>query len=286
MVIFHEAPVILIHPPEFRDGVGYPLSGIAQLIQSAFDVLSADKKAEVMSLTAHYTAAEKASSNRDELVPIFRSNAYNSGKQIGLYPKIARINHACRPNTSYFWNARLGKQVVYASRRIEEGEELSISYIPLLHTYEDREKRLDQYGFKCTCDACALEKDEKDTSDQRRKDIRQAFSDFNAHLTLSIPQSKSGKKRAQEKADASVQLIKIVEEEELADYYAQIYRIAAISHAKVEAWPPAAQFALKSYQIYLMADEQSEQTIEMQMLTSSFIDSWNNDLRNKAMRKD
>jgi hypothetical protein len=286
-VIFCEAPVILIHPPEFRDGVGYPLSGISQQVRREFNALPLDKKSEVLGLTAHYTSTEIEQEREDDdnLVPIFRSNAYNSGAQIGLYPKIARINHDCRPNTSYFWSQRLGKLVVHASRRIEEGEELSTSYIPLLHTHEDREKRLDQYGFKCGCVACALDKAEKMASDQRRIDIRRAFSVLNPHLTLNIPQSKSGKQKAHDRAESSLQLIKIVEEEGLADYYAQIYRIAAILHARTEDWKPATQFANRSYQIYSMADEQSEQTMEMQVLTSRFIQSWNDDLREKSMLK-
>jgi hypothetical protein len=286
-IIFREAPIILIHPPEFLDGVGYPLSGISQQVRHAFNALPLDKKSEVLGLTAHYTSTEieQERDDEDNLVPIFRSNAYNSGAQIGLYPKIARINHACRPNTSYFWSQRLGKLVAYASQRIEEGEELSTTYIPLLHTHEDREKRLDQYGFKCGCAACALNKDEKIASDQRRIDIRQAFAVLNPHLNLNIPQSKSGKQKARERAESSLQLVKTVEKEELADYYAQIYRIAAILHARTEDWKPATQFAHKSYQIYSMADEQSEQTMEMQALTSRFIQSWNDDLREKAMLK-
>jgi len=285
-VIFREDPVILIHPPQFRDGVGYPLSGIEQQLRTAFDALPELKKAEVLGLTAHYTTAETASlDDVDELIPIFRSNAYNSGNQIGLYPKIARINHSCRPNTSYLWVARHGKLVVVASRHIDEGEELSISYVPLLLSHEDRQKRLDQYGFKCSCDACALGKDELDASDKRRKIIHQTLANLTPHLALGVPESKSGKKRAQERADASFELVKIVEEEQLLDYYAQVYRIAAILHARTEDWESATKFAHKSYQIHWMADEESEMTIEMQTLTAMFIESWNNNLRDKLMRK-
>jgi hypothetical protein len=287
-VIFREEPVILIHPPEFRDGVGYPLNKIEEQVRRAFNMLSSDKRSDVLGLTAHYTTKEKQQEkeDEDELIPIFRSNAYNSGKQIGLYPKIARINHACRPNTSYFWNHRLGKLVVFASRAIADGEELSTSYIPLLNTHEDREKRLNQYGFKCTCDACSLGKEERAASDQRRIDIRQTFSDLSQHLTLNIPQSKSGKQKARERAASSLELVKIVEEEELADYYAQIYRIAAILYARTESWEQATQFAHKSYQIFSMADEQSEQTVEMQALTSRLIQSWEEVLREKPIRRD
>ncbi|KAF2704783.1 SET domain-containing protein [Pleomassaria siparia CBS 279.74] len=284
--VMQEPPIILIHPPEFRDGVGYPLSGIGQQVRNAFNALSEAEQAEVLGLTAYYTASEKkALDDVDELLPIFRSNAYNSGNQIGLYPKIARINHDCRPNTSYFWSARLGKLVVYASRRISEGEELSTSYIPLLHTHEDRRKRLRQYGFECSCNACALGEEERKMSDQRRTDIRQAFFDLNPHLTLSVPQSKAGKQRAQDRAIASTHLVQIVQEEELMDHYAQAFRVAAICHARVEDWQSATQYAHESYQRYLMADAQSEETMEMQVLTGQFIENWNEDLRAKSMRK-
>jgi hypothetical protein len=281
-IIIEEEPVFKITPPPFREGVGYPLSEVGLLVREEFELLSAEIQAEVLSLHAYTTAAEKTV---DELVPIFRSNAYNSGKQIGLFPKIARINHSCRPNTSYFWNERLNRRVVYATRRIEEGQEILVSYIPLLHKHADRQKRLDQYGFKCSCDACAVKPSTLDLIDRRREAIRLGFLELESKLTLDAPDGVAEMKAAQKMAEKSAKVVKLVEEELLADYYANAYRIAAILHARIGEWRSATLWAHKSYQLRLMADRESKETEEMSTLTSRFISGWNDDLRNKSMSK-
>jgi hypothetical protein len=283
-IILQEAPVIRIRPPQFRDGVAYPLGDIELLLRRAFEELPDHAKADVTSLSAHKTATEQF----DDIVAIFRSNAYIIGVNhgdLGLFPKGARINHSCRPNTSQVWHESTGKRVVRAIRRIEEGEEMFATYIPLLHSHDARQKRLKQYGFICTCAACAQEKAEQEASDRRRNDIRKAFTDFEPQLTLSIPKSASGRKKAQKNAQASVELASLIEEEGLADYYAQAYRIVAISHARIEKWESATLWAHKSYQLRLVEDQESLATLEMQALTGRLIEIWNEDVRNKSMRK-
>ena len=284
-IILQEAPVIRIQPPQFRDGVAYPLGDIELLLRRAFEDLSDARKAEVTSLSAHKTTNE----DLDEIVAIFRSNAYIIGannSDLGLFPKGARINHSCRPNTSQVWHDRIGKRVVRAIRRIEEGEELFATYIPLLHSHDMRQKRLMQYGFTCTCSACAQEEAAQEASDKRRNDIRKAFTDFESQLTLSVPKSASGKKKAHKNAQASVQLAAMVEKEGLADYYAQAYRIVAISHARIEDWESATLWAHKSYQLRLDENRDSPAALEMQTLTGRFIESWNEAVKTRSMGKD
>jgi hypothetical protein len=273
-VILSEAPIIKIRPPEFRDGVGYPLDAIEVLVREAFDSLSKGLQAEVLSLHAYTTAAESQAFNQDQLLPIFRSNAYNTGEDVGLFPRIARINHSCRPNTSYYWNPQLNKRVVYATRHIEKGEELSVTYIPLLYSQADRQKRLDQYGFKCTCTACSKHGLDLHSSDDKRQQLRQAFQELTPELTLDLPGSMMAKKKAQKMVEQSLAVVRLVEEEQLADYYAQAYRMAAITHARISQWEPATLWAHKSMQIRNMADKESEEAKEMEALTYSFISKW------------
>ncbi|KAJ4288973.1 SET domain-containing protein 5 [Kalmusia sp. IMI 367209] len=281
-IILSEPPMIRLTPPEFRDGVAYPLSDIRTLLQSSFDALSTQDKAEVMSLHAHMTPADRPD---DVLMSIIRSNAYVIGNSLGLFPKGARINHSCRPNSSQYWSEQLGRRIVHANRRIEEGEEISATYIPLLHTHEARQSRLDQYGFQCTCEACALEETARQASDQRRQDLQKAFAAFESQLTLSVPQSVAGKKKAQRNAEASIQLTDLIEEEGLADYYVKAYHIAAVSHARIEQWRPATLWANKGYEMSLLADPKSPTTMELQALTSRFISNWNDELRNDILRQ-
>jgi hypothetical protein len=283
-IIMRETPIITIKRPDFVKGTGYPMSAVSQLVRSEFALLSSEEQEEVMSLTYHATEAEKKSS--DKLGLIFRSNAYKTGQKIGLFPKIARINHSCRPNTSYYWNAKLNKRIVYATRKIKKGEELFDSYISLLLTHEERQKRLDPYGFTCSCEACAVENRALRESDERREDIREAFADFEPQLTLKVPESTSAKKQAQKNARASLQLVELVQQEGLADFYANAYKIAAISHARAQDWGPATSWANKGYELRVMEDPESPYAMEMYELTSKFIENWKSELRERSLLKD
>ena len=282
-IVMRETPILKIDPPNYVKGTGYPMKEVTRLVRKEFESLSPDAQAEVMSLTYYATATEEAT--MEKLGIIFRTNAYNTDDQIGLFPRIARINHSCRPNTSYYWSKKLNKRVVYASRKIKKGEEFFVSYIGLLSTHEERQKRLDRYGFKCTCEACAAEQTTIQNSDKRRVEINKAFMEFEPQLTLEVPKSKSAKRHARKNAKASSQLAGLVEEEGLADYYAKAYRIAAISYARIEDWQPATIFANKGYKLKHMEDPESAYTAEMFSLTSSFIQSWESELKNQSSKK-
>jgi hypothetical protein len=283
-IVMRETPAIMIQRPDFVKGTGYPISAVSRLVRSEFALLSLAEQEEIMTLTYHAAGAEKESSDRLGL--IFRSNAYKTGEDIGLFPKIARINHSCRPNTSYYWNAKLNKRVVYANRKINKGEELFDSYIPLLLTREERQKYLDPYGFKCNCEACAMGNEAMRESDQRRRDIKKAFLDFEPQLTLTVPENKSAIRKARNNAKASLQLVELVQQEGLADFYATAYKIAAISHARAKEWGPATHWANRGYELRVMEDPESLHAMEMYELTSKFIDSWKSELRERSLLKD
>lgn len=256
------------------------MNAVKELVRAEFNALSPIEQEEIMSLTYHATAHEEAT--MDKLGIIFRTNAYKSGTDIGLFPKIARINHSCRPNASYYWSDTLNKHIVYATRKIEQGEEIFVSYISLLLTQEQRQKHLDRYGFKCTCEACAQERAAKEASDDRRTTISKAFIDFEPQLTLTPPKTKKAKQQARKNAKASLQLTDLVQQEGLADYYAKAYRIAAICHARVSDWQPAAIWANKGYELKFLEDPKSVYTMELHNMTSNFIENWEMDLRRKA----
>ncbi|KAF2127754.1 SET domain-containing protein [Dothidotthia symphoricarpi CBS 119687] len=274
--VMREPPILKIRPPESIKGAGYPMAAITKLVRTEFNNLSSDAQAAIMGLTYHATPTEKE--NFDKLGIIFRTNAYNTGNEIGLFPKIARINHSCRPNTSYYWSEKLNKRIVYATRPIKAGEEFSVSYIPLLLTWEERQKRLNRYGFTCTCEACAQEQVAMQASDTRRLTINKAFVTFEHQLHLTPPKSRTEKEQAVKNAKASIQLAELVQQEGLADYYAKAYRIVAISHARVEDWEPAAVWANRGYELKFMEDPESVHTAEMHHLTSNFIASWESEL--------
>ncbi|KAL5116187.1 SET domain-containing protein 5 [Pleosporales sp. CAS-2024a] len=255
-----ETPPIKIAPPNFVKGTGYPMKEITELVRAQFDKLSPAQQEEVMSLTYHATPAEvQVEAEMYKLGAIFRTNAYNSGTDIGLFPKIARINHSCRPNASYYWSEQLNKRI--------------------------RQAHLDRYEFKCTCEACAQEEAAQTTSDERRTIIGKALLNFESQLTLEPPEGFKAKQRARESAKISLYLAELLQQEGLADYYSKAYRIVAICHARIEDWEPAAIWANKGYEWKYLEDPDSIYTQEMHNLTGNFILNWQEHLKKKAGQK-
>lgn len=283
-IIMREPAVIRFKRPDISKRSGYPIAEVTQIVRKEFEKLSPKEQAEIIGLTYHAKPGELEEVNGDALGLIFRTNAYNTGNDFGIFPKIARINHSCRPNAAYYWSETLNKRVIYATRDILEGEEIFVSYIPLTMSREERQKRLNRYGFRCACSACAQPPVNLSRSDQRRNDINQAFQAFESQLTLTIPQTPSSLRRARKNADSSLELARLVEEESLADYYPMAYRIVAISHARVEDWEKATVWANKAYERRVMEDPASAFTLELHSLTSSFIERWKSQLYNETKR--
>lgn len=270
--IMRESPIIKITPPKISPGDAYPMSRVSDSVREKFQLLSLEEQKEVLSLT--FTGTSTGNKSADTLGLIFRTNAYNTGSQIGLFPKIARINHSCRPNLSYYWSAKLNKRVVYATRRIEVGEELSVSYISLLLTRNERRRRLHRYGFSCQCEVCAQNIAEVRLSNDRRISIKNAFADFETQMSLTPLETKTARSQGRKNAKASLQLTELVHQEGLADYYAKVYKVVAVSHARIEDWESAAIWANKGYELRFIEDPQSQATLEMHYLTTNFIKNW------------
>ncbi len=86
----------------------------------------------------------------------------------GMFLAIGRLNHSCLPNAQQTYipkendpsppgraNESTGYEVLYATREIQEGEELCDCYIELRQSTELRRKELQKhYRFLCTCAAC------------------------------------------------------------------------------------------------------------------------------------
>ena len=81
---------------------------------------------------------------------------------IGIYPLSSMINHSCDPNAHVYFDAS-GVINIQASRNIEMGEEIHISY-GCVHSSLDKPKRIqllmENYYFECSCPACENENSE------------------------------------------------------------------------------------------------------------------------------
>ena len=85
------------------------------------------------------------------------SNSYDENYG-GLFLTIARINHSCRPNANHIWRADLQTTLVLATRDIELGDEISITYMgsgECLDTAGRQSYLEERFSFVCGCDMCA-----------------------------------------------------------------------------------------------------------------------------------
>jgi SET domain len=89
-------------------------------------------------------------------VNLFGDNGFGPTSYSILIPEVARLNHDCRPNAAYHFNANTLTQTVLALRSIPPGEELSISYVPQLQPRTERQALLHKsWGFHCDCSLCS-----------------------------------------------------------------------------------------------------------------------------------
>ncbi|PKA54819.1 Histone-lysine N-methyltransferase ASHR2 [Apostasia shenzhenica] len=90
----------------------------------------------------------------------------------GIYPNASLFNHDCLPNACRFdYLDREGNGntdiMVRAIHDIPEGREVCLSYFPVKWGYKERQQRLtEDYGFRCSCDRCEVEKNWKDDAEE------------------------------------------------------------------------------------------------------------------------
>ncbi|XWX00673.1 hypothetical protein V2A60_008774 [Cordyceps javanica] len=106
---------------------------------------------------------------------ICKTNALPLGSDAtegGLFLQASRINHSCRHNAQNTWNERLNKITIHGFRDIEEGEEITISYLSESSKYADRQIRLESaFGFRCSCELCIMPSGHRLQSDERLSKI-------------------------------------------------------------------------------------------------------------------
>ncbi|KAK4678892.1 hypothetical protein QC764_000720 [Podospora pseudoanserina] len=113
------------------------------------------------------------------LEDVIRTNAFGmtvNGRDCkGLYPEIARMNHACDPNAFPRFTSNDLVMSAVATRDIMPGEEITISYIPLGMPTSYRAKSLGNWHFNCTCALCTAPTEARDASDSRRERLMELF---------------------------------------------------------------------------------------------------------------
>ncbi|KAI1344669.1 hypothetical protein F5Y15DRAFT_406 [Xylariaceae sp. FL0016] len=153
-----------------------------------------------------------------------------SSGHLGCYPPdINRFNHACRPNIHYRLNNITHTTV--AIRDISAGEELSISYIDLLLTHQERQMRLQSWGFNCSCAHCHASPSEIIASDTRLHRIARLKTDLGNFSDTLVS------------AETGAQLVSLYQEEKLLTYLGNAYTRAALNFALFGDEDRARQYA-------------------------------------------
>ncbi|KAH6912901.1 hypothetical protein BKA70DRAFT_1265407 [Coprinopsis sp. MPI-PUGE-AT-0042] len=135
-------------------------------------VLSDDKKEAFFNLSyVGFPAGKDPAKDKKELaLAIFETNAVAASPHVGLFPRMARLNHGCSSafNAVYSWRANEGVLVIHALKPIARGSEVLASYTDTKKPRDERRAYLgQQYKFHCTCESCSLPEAESKASDAR-----------------------------------------------------------------------------------------------------------------------
>ncbi|TID20288.1 hypothetical protein E6O75_ATG07748 [Venturia nashicola] len=84
------------------------------------------------------------------------------------YASTKMLNHDCRPNTAYQFDARTFTHLINTDQPIKPGSEITISYVsPYMNSTERRAKLKEQWGFTCQCSLCTAPPKRIQQSDTR-----------------------------------------------------------------------------------------------------------------------
>ncbi|TQN74730.1 SET domain-containing protein 5 [Colletotrichum shisoi] len=175
------------------------------------------------------------------LEDIVRTNTFgatfNDVAHLGLFPRVARINHACKPNAITRYSPRTLELEVVAYKDIQPGEEVSISYSMLNMLSDDRRRTLQEWGFNCTCALCGSPAADIAASDARRARLQQIL----ARLTDETATGPSLSAAAV--GELTAEMDGVVEREGLAAQAGEFYGMVARAYARAGEAGAGARYA-------------------------------------------
>jgi|ERR1712192_61226 len=119
-----------------------------------------------------------------KVVAITATNGFGNGVCL----KMSRFNHSCRPNAQFFWNIDTNTRDVRALRKINPGEEITLSYFGMTKPRDERRSQLkDIFNFDCNCEACDLteaeiSRESKNMEEYRKEMLRKEQFQDNVNL--------------------------------------------------------------------------------------------------------
>ncbi|KAJ7505529.1 hypothetical protein B0H11DRAFT_1979181 [Mycena galericulata] len=225
------------------------------------NVAPTDREAFLNLSYVHFPENLDPDTHPDEVaLAIFQTNAVAAGDGVGVFPRIARLNHGCSSAFNVVYSWRQGEQAlfVHALRHIRRGQELLTTYTDTKRTRKERREFLShQYGFECSCAVCSLDAIASKASDERLTTI----SHYYGHLATWGSKTIDGLE-----AISTINKIWKLEDEE--GYWSERGRLAAdgawiaASHSDAAAARLWAQLAIKWYTYELGADNELVSEVE------------------------
>ncbi|KAF9267574.1 SET domain-containing protein [Marasmius fiardii PR-910] len=203
---------------------------------------------------------------------IFQTNAVAAGDGVGIFPRMARLNHGCSSafNVVYTWREGEAALVVHALKGVKEGQELLTTYSTMKKPRAERRAYLrEHYGFECQCHVCSLSDTESKASDGRLVAISDLYGRFGTWGQGSI----NGKE-----AIDIVKRIWVLGDEE--GYYSERGQLAAdaawvaAAHWDATATREWAQVALQWFIYEVGSDSEQAESMRVLMVDPERHHSW------------
>ncbi|KAI8251348.1 SET domain-containing protein 5 [Colletotrichum sp. SAR 10_98] len=233
--IIDETPLFTVDPGSLVSGQGFAFDAIATAVDRAFETLNATARAAYLSCPEH-REMDDAAFSREAL--IFRTNGFTmAGGTIGIFPRIAKLNHACTPNSASV--SVDGRRIIWAGRDIAADEEVTV-----------------------TCQSCSARDEGAGAADDlKRVEMKRLMGLIERELGSD---SFGG-----DVSPYAEKLVKLVEEVGLVDYLSKAYKYAAYAASRAGKYGAARKWAKKELKIHEIADAESVYAKD----TKTFIDS-------------
>ncbi|KAL8831536.1 MAG: hypothetical protein Q9191_000814 [Dirinaria sp. TL-2023a] len=177
-------------------------------IEAAFDALSPEDKRSYMQLRC------PDHPGRSPVIRIWDANCFAMGHDTGIFLLASRINHSCTPNAHFAWNANIDRETVHAIIDISAGQEIETSYCPTHKDAYSRRRRLEAYGFDCSCDACQQVTHTGRVSEERRRQLMELDHEISDSASRLSPR-KTSRPAATSLLKIRLEIIQLLEEEQL-----------------------------------------------------------------------
>ncbi|KAG6127886.1 hypothetical protein E4U12_005583 [Claviceps purpurea] len=164
---------ILSEKPMITMPTGKTMEERRKLICQKMDSLSNDQRHAFLSMHNVYPFNDTA----EQYIGIFRTNGLPTKEfpdEAAIFLEACRINHDCDNNAIHDWklNEKIKRHTVHAIRDIEDGEEITFSYVSLLDDRKTRQSLLkEQFDFTCLCRVCSLPDEQSQERDRKLQQI-------------------------------------------------------------------------------------------------------------------